>query len=85
MNATDIQGMVREPTTIIGLGLIAVAVEEFSHGFTPVSCIKFISGVGGVLLREGRAASSAPVNGTQSTSIAASVELKKEVSNNGNA
>ena len=83
MNTNAIKSIAREPSTAIGMSLIALAVEEFSHGFSPTACIKFVGGVCGVLLRESGAA-SVPANGTQSTSVEVSASLKKEVTNNGN-
>ena len=82
MNA--IKGMAREPSTTIGLTLIALAVEDFQSGITPQGVIKFIGGVAGVLLREG-AAAAPPATGSSSTSleVSASVKTSKET-NNGN-
>jgi hypothetical protein len=79
MNTNAIKNVAREPSTMLGLGFIALALQEFQHGITAVACIKFFAGVCGVLLREG--AASAPANGTQSTNMEVSASLKKEVRN----
>lgn len=80
MNTNAIKKVASEPSTMLGLGFIALALQEFQHGITAVACIKFFAGVCGVLLREG-AASNTPIEGTQSTSVEVSASLKKEVSN----
>lgn len=81
MNTNAIKNVVREPSTMLGLGFIALALQEFQNGITAVACIKFFAGVCGVLLREGAAASAPANGGTQSTSVEVSASLKKEVSN----
>lgn len=82
MNTHDLKAAAREPSTILGLGFIALALQEFQNGITAVACIKFLAGACGVFLRE-HATASQMEEGTHSTSVEVSASLKKEVSKNG--
>lgn len=83
MNTHDLKAAAREPSTILGLGFIALALQEFQHGITAVACIKFLAGACGVFLREHATESKKMEEGTHSTSVEVSASLKKEVSKNG--
>lgn len=71
------KGIAREPSTALGFGFIAVALDEFQHGITAMACLKFLVGIAGVLLRE----NALPQSGTRSTSVEVSASVKKEESN----
>lgn len=72
------KGIAREPSTALGFGFIAVALDEFQHGITMMACLKFLVGIAGVLLRENALPQS---SGTRSTSVEVSASVKKEESN----
>lgn len=78
-----IKGIAREPSTAIGLGLVALALEDFQHGITPTACIKFLAGVAGIFMRENTDSLQA-IQGTRSTSVEVSASVKKEESNGKN-
>lgn len=80
---TAIKGIAKEPSTTLGSGFIALAIDEFfMHGFTAKAAFILAVGVLGVLLRENSTA--LPANGKRSTSVSVSAEVKKEESNHAN-
>lgn len=75
-----IKGIAKEPSTTLGSGFIALAIDEFSmHGFTAKCAFMLAVGVLGVLLRENSTA--LPTGGKRSASVSISAEVKKEESN----